>query len=554
MQEFVFLKGDDEVVLDDKIKVLETSDNGAYLVSNSKLQKAEIYAPEINFYLKNSKDSILQKSKNSLLLYEARALAFDLARDVDYSKEIGSNVILISDLDESEILSFLSDFKVIKLSHDEVKFLYGCAGDLSAILHTQDGEVEIDFDLLLVRDAKPYMLKQSGCFEINGLSASEIKELLGSKSPRYHYKSLFSYDLNICQYHKRRTEHCSKCVDACPSVAILKDDEKRELVFSHIDCTGCGNCVSICPSGALEMTKLDRMSFLKLANLFKDKKILLTSEIESLCELSVDLPENVVVFALPSPMLDYLNFMTLLQISGANLVYFSEEIFTGLMENVSLINEIYMKIFNQNGVILADKSNLQKALDEQNFIPNSKFEINEYGLAKREIFAKRLQALVGDNDYGRVESKEWVRYGSVSVNEASCTLCLSCVGACNVGALFADNSDNSLKFNPSLCTTCGYCITSCAEKDTIFLNRDGIALNPSFFEYKTLAKDDLFACVECGKEFATTKSVEKIFSLMQGAFSKDPLKLKTLKCCSDCKAKIMIQAQHEAMMKGMEYE
>ncbi len=30
-----------------------------------------------------------------------------------------------------------------------------------------------------------------------------------------------------------------------------------------------------------------------------------------------------------------------------------------------------------------------------------------------------------------------------------------------------------------------------------------------------MAKDELFACIECGKEFATKKAVEKIANLMK---------------------------------------
>ena len=54
------------------------------LISNEKSSKAQIYAPEINFYLKNSQDDYLAKAQNTLLLYEARASVFDLGLDLDY--------------------------------------------------------------------------------------------------------------------------------------------------------------------------------------------------------------------------------------------------------------------------------------------------------------------------------------------------------------------------------------------------------------------------------------------------------------------------------------
>lgn len=161
-------------------------------------------------------------------------------------------------------------------------------------------------------------------------------------------------------------------------------------------------------------------------------------------------------------------------------------------------------------------------------------------MLKREEFAKRLLNVLGDSDLGVVKSGEWLRYGQICVDESHCTLCLACVGACNVGALIADERENALKFNASLCTTCGYCVESCAEKDTIFLKRSDIELKASYFAFKSLAKDELFECVECGKVFATKKAVQKVANLMSARFADNEKKLKTLYCCADCKAKMMI--------------
>ncbi|MBQ9876847.1 MAG: ferredoxin, partial [Campylobacter sp.] len=168
----------------------------------------------------------------------------------------------------------------------------------------------------------------------------------------------------------------------------------------------------------------------------------------------------------------------------------------------------------------------------------------EANLSKLEIFSKRLSFLVGNENLGVVKSGKFITHGKISINENSCTLCLSCAGACNTGALFADANDNSLKYNASLCTACGYCVKSCAEKDTINLQIGQIELKPEYFSHQILAKDSLFACIECGKEFAPSKAVMKIAEMMMSKIS-DPVTQKTLYCCGDCKAKIMIQKMHE---------
>ena len=61
-----------------------------------------------------------------------------------------------------------------------------------------------------------------------------------------------------------------------------------------------------------------------------------------------------------------------------------------------------------------------------------------------------------------------------------------------------------------------------------------------------MAKDELFACTECGKEFATVKSVQKIATMMTPLFGNDDIKIRTLYCCAECKPKVMFKAHIES--------
>ncbi|EFN2924938.1 ferredoxin, partial [Campylobacter coli] len=71
MKDFVFIQNENLIPLPDEINIWENCKDEEVLISNEKAQKAQIYAPEINFYLKSSQDEILEKSKNILKLYEA---------------------------------------------------------------------------------------------------------------------------------------------------------------------------------------------------------------------------------------------------------------------------------------------------------------------------------------------------------------------------------------------------------------------------------------------------------------------------------------------------
>ncbi|MCW1582961.1 ferredoxin, partial [Campylobacter jejuni] len=104
-------------------------------------QKAQIYAPEINFYLKNSQDEILEQSKNVLTLYKARASVYDLGLDLEQSKEVQNRLILAdSDTQTVEILKE-HGFKVIALSSVEILAVFGSVGELCAVVKNQGEEV-----------------------------------------------------------------------------------------------------------------------------------------------------------------------------------------------------------------------------------------------------------------------------------------------------------------------------------------------------------------------------------------------------------------------------
>lgn len=553
MKDFVFIKNDFLVPLPDKISLCERdelekwSENSKQgekfaLISNEKSPNAQIYAPEINFYLKNSQDECLDKAKNTLLLYEVRASLYDLGLDLEYDKQVGANVIIASAQDKGALCEFLGQngFKALQVS--EVLGVYGSVGELGVITQEKGAELEIECDFFFYDEFKTSFDKQSGCYDLRKFSDERaLLEFLQVKSPIYRYKNYINYDSSICQYDKRREECCGKCAELCPSVAILKDESKRELVFSQVDCVGCGDCVSVCPSGSLEFTPLPSASFWALLDFYKGKKILLVDEKFSLENLEISLDKNVLPLVLNSAQLNETTLLALLQTSGANITLCATRLSKGNEDAIALLNDIFERKFNKKAIFVVNEAkNLQTALEKCEFIDDLRFDLPKSPMLKREHFAKRLAHIVGDDDLGVVKSGEWVRYGQIKVDESRCTLCLACVGACNVGALVADSKDNSLKFNASLCTTCAYCIKSCAEPDTIALERSGIELNSAYFSFRTLASDELFACVECGKEFATKKAVEKVANLMKDKFAGDEKRLKTLYCCAECKAKLMI--------------
>lgn len=538
-----------EVPLQDDIEVVKDPANKEEcLVSNAPEMNAQTYAPEIDFYLLNTKDSIINQAKNVSIMFQSRSMCYDFAQDMDFSQEVGKNILLVGD--EEKLASLkealkAKEFAVIILDPEQIEFIEGHLGALHvSVIHGEES-VSVDADQMIWLDAPELALRQSGVLDPQKMNVEEIIAYVEEKSGNHVYKNFITYDPSICQYHERREEICGKCAEVCPTVAIVKEDSTKHLVFSHIDCHGCGGCVSVCPSGSVDYSQMPRVAFYEIAKLYEGKTALIIPRKMELEDLQVKLPENVLPLAIEGEKyLHEAHFLSLLQESGSSVIFYSDFISKGTGDVIEIVNQAYMAKYGKPAIYVAvDKEELENALPQAQLIENSRYGIDEEGMRKREIFSARLSWMVGTENLGTIKSGEHVRYGDVKINEDKCTLCLSCVGACNVRALTAHPEDNSLRLNSSICTSCGYCEMTCPEAGCMEVVRGEIALEPTYFTQRIMAKDTLFECVECGKPFATTKSIERIATMMAPIFAGDEAKVKSLYCCAECKPKIVFQ-QH----------
>jgi ferredoxin len=550
MQEYVYYTKEAlEFPLHESIYVsnnLEEASNNSFLISNTNETNSEVIADEISFYIKNSKESLPKKIDNIKRLYDIALIRFDNAKDFPHSLQIENKVLLIANEDDSK--QFLQkvqkdEFDLFHIDESILKSIDGNIGSLTVVVDSNNKDVSLQVDQIVWFNAKKENLDRAGVFNLSENNIDEVLKSLRDNIVQVNYKNFTTYDSSICQYHERREDICAKCEDVCPTIAIIKDETKRHLEFSHVDCLGCGGCVSVCPSGALDYAPMDKNSLFEIIQFYKDTNPLIIPNEMGIENLEISLKQNVFPFKIDGKkFLDEVLLLSLVQTSGSQVVFFSDILSKGVSDSIRILNEIYQKKYGKDAVLIAsNEDELQKALDEVSFIPNSSFNFNQQDMRKREIFSYRLKNLVGDNDFGKVTTGPNIHYGVVKVNESKCTLCLSCVGACNVDALIADANTFELKINPSLCTSCGYCEVTCAEEDCLSIEQDVIDLNPMFFKENVLAKDTLFACIECGKEFATTKAIEKVATMMKPFFASNPIKERTLYCCEDCKAKLMIK-------------
>jgi ferredoxin len=134
-------------------------------------------------------------------------------------------------------------------------------------------------------------------------------------------------------------------------------------------------------------------------------------------------------------------------------------------------------------------------------------------------------------------------YGSVTVNTTTCTLCMSCVGACPASALM-DNADlPQLRFVEKNCVQCGLCETTCPE--------DAISLTPRLLLTDVARKPVVlneakpYHCIRCSKPFGTLQMIDNMVSKLSlhGAFAGN---IDRIKMCSDCRVIDMMDNKTES--------
>ena len=129
-------------------------------------------------------------------------------------------------------------------------------------------------------------------------------------------------------------------------------------------------------------------------------------------------------------------------------------------------------------------------------------------------------------------------FGEVLLDKTRCTLCLACVSQCPASALSAGDEVPQLGFIEANCVQCGLCCRTCPE--------DAIAISPRYlYDFPTrnrrrlLFEEEPFACIACGKPFATRQMIKKIIGKMKDHPMFQGAELERLKMCEDCRVKVM---------------
>jgi len=331
----------------------------------------------------------------------------------------------------------------------------------------------------------------------------------------------------LCAHSRAETTGCTACIDNCASSAIQPDGDHVRVDPSI--CAGCGDCVALCPSGALEFEAPETAHLFKriqtLAGSFSSAGgsnptllICETGHGSEMISLSArfghGLPGDVIPLELESTALfGHAEMLAALACGFARVdIMLPVKSAAATQESeASLANAIAggnrVRLFRPN-----DLDALSAALYDAPVLSACNTPILPLG-TRRQTTRLAARALNPDLT-APIPLPGEAPYGRVNVDTQACTLCLSCVSLCPSGAL-SDNPDSpQLRFVADACLQCGLCTRACPENALTLEAR--LDLSDAALGQEILHEEEPFACISCGAPFGVKSTVEKVTSMLAG--------------------------------------
>ena len=355
-------------------------------------------------------------------------------------------------------------------------------------------------------------------------------------------------DHSLCHYTSSSTTGCKACLGSCSHGAIGIRDNSIEI--DPFTCTECGECVSICPTGALQNEKFTDKSFLEFFRTFplqRNTTVVIGSAaafnsywwrnsappLEQTCFLEV--PEV--------GALTLLNLLFLIAHGAGRVVLLSSSPSgeVNLNKAVKEANLLSQKSIGLKEPIFVCKPEDLTSLLADNFI--SQRSATPYTdlsfINRRQKLSSVLNYLSSDSDTDLTVDENEVRFiSTILCDDNLCTQCLACLNSCKIESLSADKTSLSLCWNGSLCIGCQSCVEACPE-DALSC-RDGALLTSEFFNPVEKSRAEPMACESCGKVFGTKKSFEKVMAILAEKQQAPP---EHLHYCEDCRVLKLLENQ-----------
>ena len=364
----------------------------------------------------------------------------------------------------------------------------------------------------------------------------------------------------LCAHSRAEQTGCTRCLDLCPTGAIIPDGE--HVSIDPMICAGCGACSSACPSGAvsydappvdLTMTRLQTLAKAYLdAGGIAPRLLAHDAHGGEMIRLAArhgrGLPADVIPFEIEAiGAFGHAESIAALAAGFANVTILpgpgaDRDAITGQVQLAEAIG-------GEDKVAVLETTD-PDALSDAFFgadVPRPvEMPVRPMG-TRRQITRQAARALHPETD--ALSLPDGAPYGAVLVNTDACTLCLSCVSLCPSGAL-GDNPDKpQLRFQEDACLQCGLCASICPEDAIGYEPR--LNLSEAALRQEILNEEEPFACVECGTLFGSKSAIDRITEKLTGhSMFSDPEKLRMIQMCDDCRVNAQYHSENNPFASG----
>ncbi|MEM7684349.1 MAG: 4Fe-4S binding protein [Paracoccaceae bacterium] len=390
----------------------------------------------------------------------------------------------------------------------------------------------------------------------------EASHLVGTfEKPLY-----IRFDANLCAHSRAEQTGCTRCLDLCPTSAILPAGESVSIDPNV--CAGCGACAAVCPSGAASADDPPvQHTFTRLRTLAETyrkaggaaPRLLVHDDhgaemISLAARFGRGVPADVIPFELASlGAFGHAEMLAALAVGFAHV-----HILPGprterqpIDAQIGIARAIAAAgAPNRIGwVDVDDPDALSQQLYSTEAPPMDHGTILPLG-GRREVTRLAATAILGGAPEVPLPLPAGAPYGTIKIDTQKCTLCLACVSLCPPGAL-GDNPDKpEVNFREEACLQCGICATVCPETAIELVPQ--LDLRPSALATRELHGEEPFCCVECGKPFGVKSTIEKIVTKLEGVHSmftnSDNARL--IQMCDDCRVNAQFKASDNPFQMG----
>ena len=383
----------------------------------------------------------------------------------------------------------------------------------------------------------------------------KARDLTGTfDKPRY-----IAFTDGLCVHSRSQIVGCHRCLDLCPAGAIVPAGD--HVAIDPAICAGCGQCAAVCPTGAaayavppadalLRKLRVLLTTYCRAGGL--NPIVLIHDDdhggalIDALARYGDGLPANVLPLLVNEVTQVGIEAVAAAFAFGASAVRFllrakPRHDVAGLRKTVALARPILAALgFGSIATIETDDPDALgaalAAIDAPT--PTSRPATFIPVGSKRDVMKSALRELhaAAPSPIDVIALPPEAPFGSVEVDVAGCTLCLSCVSACPTGALGDDPDRPLLRFTEDACVQCGLCKATCPEKVITLkpqLDFGAVTARP-----RVLKAEEPFLCTRCGKPFGVKSTIERIIGKLAGQhwmYAQDSKRLDALKMCEDCR-------------------